>query len=115
MTDHSTKYQPVPVGDVLELEVVARHVDGARVEILVEYDVPVGRVALLDQLPNVAAPHVPAVKVAEVSQGGKPREDKLGAVPRQLRASLTVLGQHMELFQAGQRIHGQHLFQVLSS
>ena len=86
MTDHSTKYQPVPVGDVLELEVVARNVDGARVEILVEYDVPVGRVALLDQLPNVAAPHVPAVKVAEVSQGGKPREDKLGAVLGQLEA-----------------------------
>ena len=31
----------MPVGDVLELEVVARDVDGARVKILIENDVSV--------------------------------------------------------------------------
>ena len=96
----------MPVVDVFELEVVARNVDGTRIEILVEYYVAVGRVALLDQISDVATTHVPAVKVAEVPQGGKSRQDKLGTIPRQLGASLAVLSQHVELFQAWQRVDG---------
>ena len=96
----------MPVVDVLELEVVARNVDGTRIKILIENYVAVGRAALLNQISYVAAAHVPAVKVAEVPQGGKSRQDKFGTVPRQLRASLAVLSQHVELFQAWQRIDG---------
>ena len=96
----------MPVVDVLELEVVARNVDGTRIEILIEYYVAVGRVALLDQISDVATTHVPAVEVAEMPQGGKSRQDKLGTVPRQLGASLAVLSQHVELFQAWQRVDG---------